>query len=208
MFEQTLASDAKRQLAILAESKILDNAYLAGGSALALFLGHRISYDLDFFTPKEFDNRIILQKLSSFNFILEQESPGTLLGQIGETRFSFFLYRYPLIAKVCTYRNIRIAGLKDLAAMKVAAVSSRGTKRDFVDLYYLRSHFSLKEMLECYDLKFRDLNTNKIHILKSLDYFADADIDPEPNMLVGDYSWEEVKDFFRNETKKLLNELS
>lgn len=208
MFEQAIEPNAKKQLALLAKIGVVDNAHLAGGTALALQLGHRISYDLDFFTATEFDRNEVLQKLAKVNFNLEQESWGTLLGRIQKTKFSLFVYQYPLIGKTLKYQNVNIASLEDLAAMKIAAISSRGTKRDFTDLYYLRDRFTLLEMIGFYDKKFQNLDTNKAHLLKSLDYFNDADNDPEPNMLVSDYSWKKIKNFFNQEVRELTKHLT
>ena len=131
MFEQAIETDAQKQLALLEKTGLIDDAYLAGGTALALQIGHRISYDLDFFAATEFDRNEVLQKLTKVNFRLEQESWGTLLGRLGKTKLSFFVYQYPLIGKTLKYKNVTIASLGDLAAMKIAAISSRGTKREF-----------------------------------------------------------------------------
>ena len=208
MFEQAIEADAQKQLALLVETGLIDDAYLAGGTALALQLGHRISCDLDFFTATEFDRNEVLQKLAKVNFKLEQESWGTVLGRLGKTKFSLFIYQYPLICKTLKYRNVAIASLEDLAAMKISAISSRGTKRDFTDLYYLKDEFTLQEMIGFYDKKFKNLDTNKAHLLKSLCYFNDADSDPEPNMLTDDYFWEQIKQFFNQEVQGLAKQLT
>lgn len=88
--------------------------------------------------------------------------------------------------------------------MKIAAISDRGTKRDFIDLYFIikmEKVLSLDEILRLYDKKFGLLKQNKIHILKSLCYFDDAEQEPMPKMLK-DVSWKEVKKFFEEEIKK------
>lgn len=204
MFEQTLPGDTKSALALLGESKLLKNAYLAGGTALALHINHRISYDLDFFTPENFDVNLYIQKLGDLGLKLERQSEGTILGNIINTKFSLFYYKYPLIDQVDTYQNIDIVGLKDLAAMKINAISSRCTKRDFVDLYYLAKQFSLKEMFDFYDQKFGALAANQIHLFKSLCYFDDAENDPDPNMIKDEFDWKKIKEFFTREAKALV----
>ncbi|MEK9150321.1 MAG: nucleotidyl transferase AbiEii/AbiGii toxin family protein, partial [Candidatus Desantisbacteria bacterium] len=88
MFEQVLYRNTKAILALLEKSEIIQKTYLAGGTALALQLGHRISYDLDFFTQEEFDEEMILpeiEKISSFQ--LEQIAPRTILGKFEDIRF-------------------------------------------------------------------------------------------------------------------------
>jgi predicted nucleotidyltransferase component of viral defense system len=204
MFEQTLPGDTKSALAILGESKLLKNAYLAGGTALALRINHRISYDLDFFTSENLDVSFYIQKLGDLGFKLDRQSEGTILGNIKNTKFSLFYYKYPLIDQVDIYQNIGIVGLKDLAAMKINAISSRGTKRDFVDLYYLAKQFSLEEMIDFYDQKFSTLAVNRIHLLKSLCYFDDAENDPDPNIISDEFDWNKIKDFFTGKTRSLI----
>lgn len=203
MFEQSIEPGARKQLAVLEKTGFIKHAYLAGGTAIALQIGHRISFDLDFFTEAEYKREEVLLELNKLNFKLEEESWGTIQGLIGDTKFSLFVYEYPMIGKTLKYQDINVASLEDLVAMKVSTISSRGTKRDFVDLYYLRNKFTLTEMIGFYDKKFQNLETNKTHILKSLVYFSDADVDLEPNMLVADYSWENVKEYFIKEVQNL-----
>ena len=99
MFEQVLSKNAKKSLATLGESGLLRDAYLAGGTALALQIGHRISVDLDFFTSKEFNGNIFVRKLKKLipDFQLERMAAGTVLGNINKIRFSLFFYDYPLL---------------------------------------------------------------------------------------------------------------
>ena len=208
MFEETLSQKSKNSLALLGKTGILKNAYLAGGTALALQIGHRISVDFDFFTEKKFDEKIIIRKLkeSSLKFQLLRTSAGTILGSVDKTKFSLFFYDYPLLEKTETFLGIKIVGLKDIAAMKLAAISDRGTKRDFIDLYFLtvvEKAFFLEEIFELYEKKFKLIKQNKIHILKSLVYFEDAEADTMPNMLKP-VSWSKVKLFFETEVKKMM----
>src|SRR3989339_2248804 len=98
MFEETISKQSSKNLALLGSSKILNNAYLAGGTALALQLGHRISYDLDFFTQEEFDEQILLPEIKKIaNFQLEKISWRTILGNFQGVKFSIFYYKYPLL---------------------------------------------------------------------------------------------------------------
>ncbi len=208
MFEDALSKEARGHLAILGKSKLLGEAYLAGGTALALQIGHRLSVDLDFFTAKNFNQLIFIRKIRSLpvNFQLERSAEGTILGYLGKTRFSLFFYDYPLLEKPKKFLDINVATIKDIALMKLAAISHRGTKRDFIDLYFISANekiLTIKESLGFYDKKFKVLSANKLHILKSLVYFADADRDPLPKMLK-EVKWPEVKKFFEREVKKLI----
>lgn len=212
MFEEVLPKDAKSALAILGESGLLKEAYLAGGTALALHIGHRISVDFDFFTRKEFNENYLVQKLTELplSFRLEKTDAGTILGYLNKTRFSLFFYKYPILGKVRQFLNSNILDVKDIAPMKLAAISDRGTKRDFIDLYFIiamEKLFTLQEVFDLYDQKFKILNQNKAHILKSLIYFDDADEQPMPQMLKK-VDWTTVKKFFKLETKFLVKKLS
>ncbi|MEO0190279.1 MAG: nucleotidyl transferase AbiEii/AbiGii toxin family protein [candidate division WOR-3 bacterium] len=170
MFEQAVTKKAKKNLALLGQSKILKDAYLAGGTGVALQLGHRISVDLDFFTPKDFIPKIFSARLSQLGeFKEEQADKGTVLGIFERIRFSLFVYQYPLLFKPLQYQSISIADIRDIAAMKIDAIATRGLKRDFIDLYFIcKAGYSLTEILNFYDRKYKNLASNVIHIQKSL----------------------------------------
>src|SRR3989338_5763272 len=160
MFTKTLSQNAAGALALLGKSKIIKEGYLAGGTACALQLGHRVSLDLDFFTEKEFPTDIILKQLEQLSgFKLDETTKWTILGSFPKVKFSYFYYRYPLINKPSFFSRISIASLEDIAAMKVEAIGSRGTKRDFIDLYFLTRKFSLDKILKFYDKKYHILSS-------------------------------------------------
>ena len=206
MLEKVLPKEAKRSLALLGESGVLKDAYLAGGTALALQLGHRMSVDFDFFSRKEFEERSFVEQITalSVGFKPEKIDWRTVRGYVGKTKFSLFFYDYPLIARPKDYLHISIADIKDIAPMKLLAISDRGLKRDFIDLYFIAvvdKILTLEEIFRLYDLKFKKLQQNKSHILKSLSYFEMTD-QPMPKMLRG-IDWREVKKYFEKEAKAL-----
>ena len=206
MFTNTLSKNAAGTLALLGKSGVMSDAYLAGGTACALQLGHRVSLDLDFFSEKEFNTGIVLEQLEKLSgFKLGQTEQWTILGSFPKVKFSYFYYRYPLIKKGAVFSRISLASLEDIAAMKIDTICSRGKKRDFIDLYFLVNKFSLEQILKFYEQKYGKLSNNIVHIMRSLDYFADAEIDDNPEMLFP-LDWEEVKEFFRKETKRLAKE--
>ena len=138
MFTESISKQTAENLALLGKSKMLGDAYLAGGTALALQIGHRISYDLDFFTSQKFKAQIFLKEMSGFKLYRhERVAWGTILGRLGKVKFSLFYYPYPLLKKTISFQNINIASITDIAAMKIAAISEIGTKRDFIDLYFI-----------------------------------------------------------------------
>ncbi|MEA1928390.1 MAG: nucleotidyl transferase AbiEii/AbiGii toxin family protein [Candidatus Auribacterota bacterium] len=184
----------------------MSDAYLAGGTAAALQLGHRISVDFDFFTPEEFSPRAFAGDLAKLGlFYEEQADKGTVLGEFEGIKFSIFIYKYPLIFPPLKYLSLDIADIRDIAAMKIDAVANRGAKRDFVDLYFIcKSGYKLADLLKFYDMKYGMLASNLIHIQKSLVFFSDADPEEMPRMLK-DVLWEEIKKYFEDKVKKELN---
>lgn len=160
MFPTTLSLNAQKTLAILGKQDFIKKAYLAGGSALALQLGHRLSIDFVFFTDEEFELKEVKEILHSIgSYKGQQETPKTLIGEFNGIKFSLFYYPYKLIDKTIQFKEINLANKSDIAAMKLVAITDRGTKKDFVDLFFLaKKCFSLEEMFKYYDKKY--------HILK------------------------------------------
>lgn len=170
--------------------------YLAGGTALALHLGHRKSVDLDFFSEQTVDEDMLLSKVQDFpEFSLVAKEPQTLHCHIHRVKVSFIGYPYPMLGPVSEFAGVSVADPTDIACMKVSAIASRGTKRDFIDLYELAKRESLGTLLGNFQRKFAQANFNLVHVLKSLVYFADAEKDPAPDMLTS-FSWGQVKQYF------------
>jgi len=204
MFTKTLLPDTFRAIKLVSKISEIKKAYLAGGTALALQLGHRISVDLYFFTQEEFNETFLAEKLTlSKKFTLSGTAKWTVWGKISQTKFSMFYYKYPMLEKPCFFEGIKLANLSDIAAMKIHAIEDRGTRRDFTDVYFLSKTYSLEEMFNFYQEKY---SVDKDHIystLRSLDYFEDAEKEEQmPKMLVK-VDWDEIKEFFRKETLKL-----
>jgi len=176
--------------------------YLAGGTGLALQLGHRESGDFDFFSDNEI-NTVKLETLinETGTFRKTYEEQDTLYGELNGIRVSFIKYAYPLIQDKIEDSNLSVAGTKDIAAMKLSAIVSRGTKKDFIDLFFLLKSFSLREMLEFYDKKFRSTGYHYT-ILRALQYFDEADQDPMPKM-IENVNWTGIKETISSEIKKI-----
>lgn len=204
MFEKTLSNDTKSNLESIGRTSLASQFYLAGGTAIALQLGHRQSFDLDFFTPDHFSIDSVLETLKSLGQVdLIQADQDTFNGQLNGSRLSFFRYPYPLLDSFLNYANTQIASPVDLASMKVDAITRRGTKRDFIDLYFIcQQLFPLEQAMENYFSKFRDFNISRVHVVKSLTYFEDAESDDMPQMLKP-VKWADVKKFFQDESKTL-----
>src|SRR3972149_3683694 len=204
MHAGTLPVNAQNALAKLGKSNIFTESYLAGGSALALHLGHRISVDLDFYTQKKIlakDLPVQLARIGKFTVSL-LEPPHTILGEFEGTKLSLFRYDYPMIGKFSIFKNIKIAGVEDIAAMKLSAISGRATKRDYIDLYFITQKFTVETMIDLYVKKFGDTGNNLYVIIKALGFFEDAKEDNMPAM-IKPVKWAEVQDFFAKESLRL-----
>ncbi len=183
--------------------------YLAGGTGLALMRGHRLSRDFDFFSAKLFDEESLIQHMQELHDLtIVAKNEHTVHITLKELKVSFLGYSYPLLYSTKQYQpeegiSIDVADERDIACMKISAISSRGTKRDFVDLYEVTRQFSLPELYSLFQEKFSLTPYNNVHILKSLTYFADAESEPMPDMLIP-LSWDTVKQFFIAEVPKLL----
>lgn len=203
MFAKAVLPDTIRALKLVSNISIVKKSYLAGGTALALHLGHRISVDLDFFTPQIFDEKTLSAELHQLSGYKEEGMAWrTVWGKVANTKFSLFYYQYPLIKETIPFEGIQILSKEDIAAMKIHALEDRGAKRDFIDLYFLAKEFSLEQMLEFYDKKYGVLKEHLYAIVRSLNYFVDAEIDDDPKILIP-VSWKEVKKFFKNQAIKL-----
>ncbi len=162
--------------------------YLAGGTALALHYGHRRSVDLDWFSPGVFADPLALAariRDSGIKLEVAGVSRGTLHGRVNRVRVSFLEFRYPLLARAVRRPVARcpIAGVRDIACMKLAAIAQRGSRKDFVDLWALLAHQRrLPAMLADYKRKFSIGDVASV--LYGLGYFDDAETEPLPKMLV------------------------
>lgn len=193
-------------LAILKGMTFIADFYLVGGTALALQYGHRESVDFDFVTKDTFSPEKIYKRLGEKGKIkLEQEDKDSLTVVLEGVSCSFLLYEYPVLNEFLLFEDrIKLAGIADIAAMKVAAVAGRGIKRDFVDLYFIcQKDTSLPEVIDYYQRKFEVFKQDLHHIYKSLIYFEDAEEDAMPR-LYQDADWEQIKNYFIKEVSKLI----
>ncbi len=175
---------------------------LAGGTALSLQIGHRISADLDFFGVRPFEKEEMLDLVSDLgNCDLIHQTKNILVLKINGVKVDFVNYKYPVLREVKTVDGIRLLSLPDIAAMKLAAITGRGAKRDFTDLFFLLKQYSLSEMLAFYNQKYPD--GSEFLILRSLTYFDDAEEDTAPDLLQP-ADWASVKIAIQKEVKALL----
>jgi len=184
--------------------------YLAGGTALALQAGNRKSVDLDFFTQrKEFSNDELLAHFSSMtDWSTDINEKNTIYGELYGAKVSFIAYPFFIpVEQPVLYGSIKILKSEDIAVMKIIAISQRGKKRDFFDLYWLMRRentleTTIRKLKSQYPLVAHDYH----HILKSLVYFDDAEGDPTPDLNFK-ASWKEVKEFFRQQIPKIPKDI-
>ena len=198
----------KKQVEVLTQTGAYlrkNGYYLAGGTALAAYFGHRLSVDLDWFTSNEMGDVLVwAQKLrrEKFDFATGQTALGTLHGSINNVRVTFLEFHYPLLKPLVHWKEMdcSLASLEDLACMKLSAIAQRGARKDFCDLYVLgKEQFSLPKMLDLYQRKF---NVSDIsHVLYGLVYFEDAENERMPKMLHR-VSWTEIKKTIRGWVKQ------
>jgi len=201
---QVISEETNRTLHDLNRTSLLKAFYLAGGTGLALHLGHRRSRDLDFFTEEPFDADRAIDRLRDFKGLrVLEKGEGTLHANIGETKISFLRYPHALLFARELFHEVKVADPRDIACMKISAIAGRGTRRGFIDLHAVARLHGLSQLVEWFEERFRQVNYGRMHLLKSLTYFEDAEREPMPHMLVP-LSWNEVEAFFSAEFPKLL----
>lgn len=182
--------------------------HLAGGTGLALQLGHRLSVDLDLFSITPFDSSFYLEYLEkNYQFALDFSAISTLKGSIDGVKVDFIAHSYKLLLPVLEKDQISIYSLADIAAMKVNAIAGNGTRsKDFVDMYCLLELYSVSQILEFYQNKYNDRNT--FHALKSLNYFDEVDLSDWPVLISKKrFTWNTVKKSIEKKCKEFMKEL-
>ncbi|MDR2804322.1 MAG: nucleotidyl transferase AbiEii/AbiGii toxin family protein [Dysgonamonadaceae bacterium] len=190
----TVASDTLELLKTLMRDEKLSGFILAGGTNLALRLGHRKSVDLDLFPYKSFDGHKLQQYLTEKyhfepEFVREHD---TVKGLINGVKVDFVAHIYPPLNEPVVEEGIRLYSLNDIAAMKLVAISDSGKRlKDFVDMAYLSTKMSLNKMLSSYAGKYK--NANPMHALRGLSYFGDINFNAEIELTRGKFEWRKIE---------------
>jgi hypothetical protein len=210
--ESAITPECQRALAFLRGKDYLQAFYLAGGTGLALQIGHRLSTDLDWFstsnrlTPTE--RETIAQDLhASGQFAITSEQDGLLFTRLLTTDVSFLYQPHPLLEPPVDYHGLQVAAPLDIGIMKLAAINSRGTRRDFIDLYCLREIVSLDRLLELAAEKYRDRPGFLRVSVRALAYFEDAEQQPMPRMYQS-IEWDAVREYCAAAARRLVRHLS
>lgn len=200
----------KRALDFLSAEQWLKRSrwYLAGGTALALHAGHRQSQDLDFFSPvSDFATGKLVARFPKDKWKTNIAREATVYGELLGAKVSFIAYPFFVVKETLSqYGAVRVLSPRDIAVMKIIAISQRGRKRDFVDLYwYALYQEPLIEAVRRLPEQYPHIAHNYQHIVKSLMYFADAERDPMPRLFFK-ADWRTIKAYFKREAPKAARE--
>ncbi|MBI5082561.1 MAG: nucleotidyl transferase AbiEii/AbiGii toxin family protein [Chloroflexi bacterium] len=195
-----LPQNTRRSLESVKSLPFLADFYLAGGTALALQIGHRVSHDLDFFSSTNslgFSERAAmlprLQKLGSA--IIRSETDTMIYVTVMGVEVSFIYQHHPLLNSPIYWENVAIADLVDIGLMKLSAIKDRGTRRDFVDIYCLREDAPLDKLFDLIPQKYFDRPSFAMHLALGLRYFDDAEDDPRELIMKRSVRWQDVKKY-------------
>lgn len=204
MYWNVIDENRKNILKKVTENISINKYYMAGGTALALQTGTRESFDFDFFVQEKFDTKILSDELEKLgNLKVTYISNDTLHCVLDDVKLTFMYFPNLLIkelVRVEEYKNLYLASVIDIATMKLIAISQRGTKKDFFDLYNVcqKYNYSLKTFFSLLEVKYSKEKLNYFHILKSIVYFEDADDEILPKTYI-DYNWEDIKNFYKTQ---------
>lgn len=182
--KNTVEKSTLELLKNLQADKTLKEFHLAGGTSLALQIGHRKSIDLDLFSQSDFDTNSVLEHLEqNFNFKTDYTAKNTLKGSINNIKLDIISHKYTLVKPILNIERIRLYSIEDIAAMKLNAIAGNGTRsKDFIDIYFILKLFTVEEILSFYKAKYKDRNL--MHVVKSLNYFEDINIQDWPEMIL------------------------
>ena len=201
LHSKTVTSELLELLKTIMSDSLFNDFNLVGGTALSLQIGHRNSIDIDLFGVCSINEEKFIAKIEKLgSFEIFKRSKNIIISSINGVKTDFVNYKYPLLENPQILDGIRFVSKKDIAAMKLNAIMGRGSKKDFVDLYFLSQEFSLTEMISFYEKKYNDGSV--FMLLKSLTYFDDADIQILPKMYK-DFDWETCKHKIIEEVLKL-----
>lgn len=190
---ETVARSTLELLKMLESESVMSNFNLAGETSLALYLGHRISVDLDLFTPESFDaGKLEIFLRDKYGFRTDFMEKNTLKGTIDGFKIDCITHSYGYLEKPYTESDIRLYSMEDIVAMKLSAIADNGSRlKDFIDIAFLSTRFPFNSMLRLYERKFP--GSNLIRPFKAITYFDDIDFEEDIVMLNGKYDWKLIE---------------
>lgn len=203
---ETVSAPMRQLLTWVGQQEFAARFYLAGGTALALQMGHRKSIDLDFFSETDQVHTLTRQELIRIfghhgGQVLES-TDGNLVFLVDEVRIGFFSYGYCLLEPFCQVEQVNLASWLDIGLMKLDAVIGRGSRKDFYDLYVLSRQLPLATLLEAGQRKYPTVRDFALMAVESLVLFENAERDYQPELLI-QVPWEQVRGYFVEQGKLL-----
>ena len=201
---EALTAETQNAFHLVSRLPFIQRFYLAGGTGLALHLGHRFSVDLDLFSPDNDavgpDERALLRdSLGEASLTITYDQDMTFVAIWRGVGISFFrLSLYPLVQPPMLLDGVPVASLAEIGAMKLAAIIDRGTRKDLVDLYYILQNVSLDELFQVASVKYARVRTFAISATRALAYFDDAEALSMPQML-DRTAWVKMKRFLEQQ---------
>lgn len=201
---QTILPHTLELLRRLMAEPLFSDMRLVGGTALALQYAHRRSIDLDLFGILEPDTDKVTECLRGYGEIKQGGcSQKVKTYEIDSVKVGFVDYSaYPWLDEPVKCDGLRLASPRDIAAMKINAIQGRGSRKDFVDMYFLLQHYSLSEIISFYEAKYPE--HSEYRAMLSLTYFEDAEMQPMPYMF-SDTTWTEMKALILQKTEDYNN---
>jgi len=193
LYKETVSTEFFRLIQQLCKHEELSDFVLVGGTALSLQIGHRKSIDIDLFSLTEFDSERMTEFLQSkYDFEVQTRFKNSLMGTLNNIKVDIISHKYPWIKDTFTEEGIRMADIADIAAMKLNAIVGNGSRvKDYADIAFLSSHFSLQQMLDFFEKKYP--NNNSVIALKSLCYFQDINFDVDVSFQKQEVSWKQIE---------------
>lgn len=207
-FWHTVTEDMKSVLNGFSQSEISKRFYLAGGTALALQIGHRHSVDLDFFSATEDIPTVrfrLEEILRDFDATLADSSWGNLVYLAKNVRVGFYGYGYELIGSLIEKEELRLASVEDIALMKLDALLSRAARKDFYDLYFVCQMMPLRHLLDLAPQKYPSVRDFEAQVVKRLVFFENAENQVDPP-LIQPVTWQVVKKYFIVQVKEIAQD--
>lgn len=191
---------------IFSKLKNFSDFYLAGGTALALQVGHRISVDFDLFFEKEIDKNLLNKIKRVFpedSLSVSVNNPDELTVFVNDVKITFLKYSFPVILKLTEHEGIRLLDVKEIAATKAYAIGRRGSYKDYVDLYFIifEGHSDLNGIIDLAEKKYGSEFNSRL-FLEQLVYLEDIK-DVEIVFLKQVVSKKELEGFFQKKISEI-----
>lgn len=191
-------------LGLLMRQSWISNFNLIGGTALALYWGHRVSVDIDFFSDKNVNLDELEGKINQIDSsVLVSKNPIGRFYSISGIKCDFVNFPYKFLYPSQNEGGFYIAHIDDIVSLKLGALANRGAKKDFYDLYYILHHYTVEQLTELYKKKFNVADV--FPLLKSIVYFEDAE-DELPPLLLKEkrLTWVQIKKFIQQKVHEQL----